>query len=113
MKPLRELTHKGVEWCWGEAQEKAWSDVKNLVASAPVLAYYKANEVVEIQCDSSQCGLGAVLMQNGQPIAYASRALTETESRYAQIDWRLFSQLRSLTTTRLVEELSSTVTTDL
>ena len=54
--------------------------------SAPVLAYYKSTEVLEIQCDSSQSGLGVALMQNGHPIAYASRALTETESRYAQIE---------------------------
>jgi len=50
------------------------------------LAYYKSNEVLEIQCNSSQSGLGAVLMQNGHPIVYASGALTETESRYAQIE---------------------------
>ena len=67
-------------------QEKAWNDVKTLIASAPVLAYYKPTEVLEIQRDSSQSGLGAALMQNGHPIAYASRALTETESRYAQIE---------------------------
>ena len=36
--------------------------------------------------NSSQSGLGAALMQNGHPIAYANRALTETESRYAQIE---------------------------
>ena len=50
------------------------------------MAYYKPSEVLEIQCDSSQSGLGAALMQNGHPIAYASRALTEVESRYAQIE---------------------------
>ena len=86
MKPLRDLTHKDVEWCWDDTQEKAWNDVKTLIASAPVLAYYKSNEVLEIQCDSSQSGVGAALMQNGHPIAYASRTLTETESRYAQIE---------------------------
>ena len=42
--------------------------------------------MLEIQCDSSQSGLGAALMQNRHPIAYASRALTEVESRYAQIE---------------------------
>ena len=42
--------------------------------------------MLEIQCDSSQSGLGAALIQNGHPIAYSSRALTETESRYAQIE---------------------------
>ena len=61
--------------------KKAWNDVKNLIVSAPVLAYYKST-----QCDSSQSGLGAALMQNGHPIVYASRALTETEYRYAQIE---------------------------
>ena len=42
--------------------------------------------MLEIQCDSSQSGLGAALIQNGHPIAYSSRALTETESRYVQIE---------------------------
>ena len=52
MKPLRDLTHKDVEWCWGDAQEKAWSDVKNLISSAPVLAYYKSTKALEVQCDN-------------------------------------------------------------
>ena len=43
-------------------------------------------EEVTLQCDASQFGLGAALMQNGQPVAYASRALTEAETRYAQIE---------------------------
>ena len=73
MKPLRDLTHKDAAWCWDDLQEKAWNDVKTLIASAPVLAYYKPTEVLEIQCDSSQSGLGAALMQNGHPTgAYAS-----------------------------------------
>ena len=42
--------------------------------------------MLEIECHSSQGGLGAALTQNGHPIAYASRALTETESRHAQIE---------------------------
>lgn len=83
---LRILTHKDAVWCWDDPQETAWNDVKSLIVSAPVLAYYKPTEVLEIQCDSSQSGLGAALMQNGHPIAYASRALAETESRYTQIE---------------------------
>ena len=41
MKLLRDLTYKDVEWCWSDAQERAWSEVKSLITSAPVLAYYK------------------------------------------------------------------------
>ena len=69
-----------------QKQERAWGEVKRLIASAPVLAYYKPGEPLEVQCDSSQAGLGAALMQNGQPIAYASRALKETETRYAYME---------------------------
>ena len=60
-------------------QEKTWNKVKSLIASAPVLDYYKLTGALESQCESSQSGLGAALMQKGRPIAYA-----ETESRYAQ-----------------------------
>ncbi|KAL9989578.1 hypothetical protein ACROYT_G004142 [Oculina patagonica] len=74
------------EWCWSDTQERAWCEVKKLIASAPVLSYCKPDEPLEVQCDSSLAGLGAALMQGGHPIAYASRALTETESRYAQIE---------------------------
>ena len=51
MKPLRDLTHKDAVWCWDDLQEKAWNDVKNLIVSAPVLAYYKPSEVLEIQSE--------------------------------------------------------------
>ena len=70
MEPLPVLTHEDVEWCWSGA----WSEAKSLIASAPVLFYYKPNEPLEEQCESSQAGLGAAVMQGGHPIAYASRA---------------------------------------
>ena len=86
MRPPRGLTHKDTVWRWDDPQEKAWNDVKNLIVSVPVLAYYKCTEVLEIQCDCIQSGLGAAIMQNGHPIAYESRALIETESCYVQIE---------------------------
>ena len=86
MKPLGDLTHKETVWCWLEAHETAWNEVKRLIATTLVLAYYKPSESLEIQCDSSQTGLGVALMQSGHPIAYASRTLSETETRYAQIE---------------------------
>ena len=49
---------------------------------SPILRYYKLREKVTIQCDASQHGLGAVLLQGEQPVAYASRALTPTEENY-------------------------------
>ena len=90
-EPLRQLTRQGVEFVWTESQESAFNEIKRLVTSKPVLRYYDANEELVLQCDSSQNGLGAALLQNGQPIAFASRALTETERRYAQIEKELLA----------------------
>ena len=54
--------------------------------STPVLRYYNLNKEVTLQYDTSQAGLGAAQVQNEQPVAYASRALTEAETRYVQIE---------------------------
>ena len=71
---------------WENQQEDAFNMIKDLVTKHPVLTYYDVQKDVTIQCDASDCGLGASLMQKGQPIAYASRALSQTECNYAQTE---------------------------
>ena len=88
-KPLRELTQKDTVWIWDHAQQQAPDSLKKAVTSTSVLRYYNLEEEVMLQCDASQSGLGAALLQSGQPVAYASRALTTTETRYAQIEKEL------------------------
>ena len=90
-KPLRELTHQDSLWTWEYPQQTAFDKLKEAVSRAPVLRYYNLYEEVTIQCDASQSGLGAALLQGGQPVAYASRALTTTETRYAQIEKELLA----------------------
>ena len=90
-KPIRDLTQKDVAWVWDQAQEKAFATLKEAITSTPVLRYYNLSEEVTLQCDASQTGLGAALLQDGQPVAYASRALTDAETRYAQIEKELLA----------------------
>ena len=90
-KPLRELTQKEVDWIWDKAQQSALDSLKKAVTSTPVLRYYNLKEEATLQCDASQSGLGAALTQNGQPVTYASRALTPTEMGYAQIEKELLA----------------------
>ena len=90
-KPLRDLLQKETEWCWEESQEMALRKIKDAVCTTPVLRYYSLDEEVTLQCDASQFGLGAVLLQNGQPVAFASRTLTSAETRYAQIEKELLA----------------------
>ena len=90
-KPLRDLTQKETEWVCDQPQQKALDAVKQAVASTPVLRYHALQDKVTLQCDASQHGLGAALLQKGQPVAYASRALTPAETRYAQIEKELLA----------------------
>lgn len=51
-----------------------------------------------MQCDASQIisGLGAAILQNDKPIQYASRALTDTETRYDQIEKEMLAMVFAL-----------------
>jgi transposase InsO family protein len=84
--PLRELMKTDVEFHWDKPQQESWDRLKEMCSSAPVLAYYDVNKEVTIQCDASSYALGAVLLQEGRPVAYTSRALTQSEQNYAQIE---------------------------
>ena len=95
-EPLRKLTHKDVEWHWTQEQEDAFQSLKTAVTQAPVLKYFSPQAQTEGQGDTSQNGLGFVLMQEGQPVTYASRALTPTEQRYSQIEKELLAQVFGL-----------------
>ena len=62
-----------------------------MIVSASVLAYYDVNKPVVIQCDASQSGLGATLLQESRPMAYSSRVMTQTEENYAQVEKELLA----------------------
>lgn len=85
-EPLRRLLDKDVPWHWLPKHDAAVGEIKRLVTAAPVLRYYDVAKPVVIQSDASQRGLGCCLLQEGQPVCYASRALTPTEQNYAQIE---------------------------
>lgn len=96
LEPIQQLTRKEVPWQWQHEHEAAFEKVKDLVTQAPLLKYYSPTEELTVQCDASEKGLGAALMQNGQPIAFASRGLTEPETRYAQIEKEMLAVVFAL-----------------
>lgn len=87
--PLREMLKKNMIFKWLPVHSKVLDELKRRISSAPVLGIFDENKEITIQADASKNGLGACLMQGGKPIAYASRSLTETEKRYAQIEKEL------------------------
>lgn len=77
--PLRELIKKDASFVWDIHHEQAFIQLKTQLMTAPVLKFFDPNRPVVLSVDASQFGVGAVLLQDGQPIAYASRSLTETQ----------------------------------
>ena len=89
-KPLRHLLSKKHQWVWGANQDKPFSEIKQELCSSPTLAMFDPSKETVISSDASSFGLGAVIAQiqaDGwrRAVAYASRAMSETERRYAQI----------------------------
>ena len=91
LAPLRTLQKKDAVFICEQNEQKAFDEIKALVPTALLLKYFDLAETVEVQVDASSC-----LMQGGQPIQYASRAKTETEKRYSQIEKEMLSILYSL-----------------
>ena len=95
-EPIRLLIRQDIEFQWNYEQQTAFNQIKDILTSNPVLKYFDVSKPVTVQYDASKSGLGAVLLQDNQPVAYASRSLTDTEARYAQIEKELLSAVFAL-----------------
>nr|XP_049707055.1 uncharacterized protein K02A2.6-like [Helicoverpa armigera] len=89
--PLTNLLRKDTEWLWECAERSAFQSLCRAVSSAPVLALYDVSAPVLVSVDASAHALGAVLMQAGRPVEFASRTLTDTQRRYAQVEKELLA----------------------
>lgn len=73
-RPLFDALKKG-NFHWSTTQEQAFQDLKLRLTDAPVLALPNFSKPFILEADASGYGLGAVLMQEGRPIAYMSKSL--------------------------------------
>ena len=96
LEPIRALTRKDTPSVWSTECENAFDMLKKSLSESPCLAYFDVSKEVVIQVDSSKHGIGAVLLQEGRPIEYASRALTPSERNWAQIEKEALSVLYGL-----------------
>jgi len=74
--PLRSLFKGDVSWAWFSEHDTALSKIKSVLSSVPVLRFYDTSLPTTLQVDASKSGLGACLMQQAQPVAFASHALS-------------------------------------
>ena len=84
--PLRSPLKRYMELSLQYEHHAAMDDIQKKLARDTVLAFYDVRKSATIQADASQSGLGCGLMQPGRSVAYSSRALTDVEQNYSQIE---------------------------
>ncbi|KAJ9524664.1 hypothetical protein QJQ45_024262 [Haematococcus lacustris] len=98
--PLTNLTKTHVQWCWDDSCEAAFRGVKHALSNAPVLALPDFSKQFQVICDASVTGIGAVLMQDGHPIAFESRRFIPAEVNYTTGEQELLAVVHALKTWR-------------
>jgi hypothetical protein len=88
--------HKGVKYEWTEECNSAFIELKRLLTSAPILRVPDMENDFMVYTDALKQGLGAVLMQDGGVIAYASKKLKKHEELYATHDLELAAVMLAL-----------------
>jgi hypothetical protein len=93
---MTELSKKGAKFEWGQKCKHAFHTLRQHLTTTPVLAQPDNNKPFDVYCDASGTGLGCVLMQDNQVIAYASRALRPHEQNYPTHDLELVAVVHAL-----------------
>lgn len=96
LHPLHNLVKKDVPWTWLKSQEEAFQRVKQMIVETPAPAFYDSTKELTLENDASEYGLGSALLQEGKPLAYASRSLSSSERNYAQIEKEMLAILCGL-----------------
>ena len=90
-EPLWALLKKENCFAWDKNTNTCFQKIKSQLQKALLrpLRYYDWTKPVTLQCDASLKGLGACIIQDGQPIMFASKSLMDTKTHYANIEREL------------------------
>ena len=95
VRPMVQLTKKGADFIWSEACTASFEEVKNILTTAPVMAYPRDEGGYILDTDACDVSIGAALsqIQDGQEkvIAYGSRKLNKAETNYCVTDKELLA----------------------
>ena len=90
---MRSLLKRDAHFVWTSDMQKELDIIKKDIANAVKLIHYDPNKPAVIETDASLKGLGAVLIQDGRPVRFLSKALTPSEANYSNIERELLAVL--------------------
>ena len=94
--PLYHLTKKGIPYSVGEEAQMSFEAIKHMLVSPPILSYPNPELPYELISDASLAGCGAVLTQEGKPIAYFSSRFSSAERNYTTGEQELLGIIKAL-----------------
>jgi hypothetical protein len=94
--PLTNLLKKN-SFHWNEESEKCFRNLKEIMSTTPVLATPDFSKPFIIECDASGFGIGAIMMQDGHPIAFESRKLNKKEGLQSTYNKEMLAIMHALT----------------
>ena len=96
LAPLTALTSKTVKWQWTDKEQKAFNEIKKVISRDVLLSYPDFSKPFVIYTDASKVQLGAVITQDGKPIAFYSRKLNSAQRNYTTTERELLSIVETL-----------------
>ncbi len=96
LAPLTALTSKTTPWKWTDVHQKAFEKAKQIVSREVMLSFPDFNDTFDIHTDASDVQLGAVISQNGKPLAFFSRKLNPAQRRYTTTERELLAIVETL-----------------
>ena len=90
---MRSLLKRDVHFVWTPEMDSDFFAMQQAIAEATVLIHFDPTKQVVIETDASLKGLGAVLLQEGNPVRFLSKSLTKTEADYSNIEREMLAIL--------------------
>uniref|UniRef100_A0A8C9SGK0 Gypsy retrotransposon integrase-like protein 1 n=1 Tax=Scleropages formosus TaxID=113540 RepID=A0A8C9SGK0_SCLFO len=93
---LRELLKSETPYDWSEDHQQAYDMLKDAISEHSSMAYFDTTTSVTLEVDASLKGLGVALLQNGRPVAFASKTLTPTQANYSNIEREMLALVHGI-----------------
>jgi RNase H-like domain found in reverse transcriptase len=93
---LAALTSKTTPWKWTDEHQHSFDLMKRIVSRETLLAYPDFSKPFDAYTDKSHSQLGAAICQNDKPMAFYSRKLNPSQTRYTTTERKLLAIVETL-----------------
>jgi transposase InsO family protein len=101
-KPLTQLLKQDSKFTWGDQEENAFVQLKNVLTNRPILVFFNPSYDTELHTDASKLGVAGILLQRKdkadpfQAVAYYSRQTSPEEMHFTSYDLETLAVVASL-----------------